>query len=91
MIDTPGHTWGTMSLRVDLPSGTKIFTSDAVYLTESWGPPPIGAAIVWDSVRWLESVEKLRRIAEETNAEVIFGHDPKQAETLPFAPEGHFS
>lgn len=91
VIDTPGHTWGTMSLRVDLPGGTKIFTSDAVYLTESWGPPAIGAAIVWDSVRWLESVEKLRRIAEETQAEVVFGHDPEQAANLPFAPGGHFS
>lgn len=92
VIETPGHTWGTMSLRVDLPeSGTKIFTSDAVYLGASWGPPAIGAAIVWDSVRWLESVDKLRRIAEETGAEVIFGHDPEQAEKLAFAPAGHFS
>ncbi|MEV0538454.1 N-acyl homoserine lactonase family protein [Nocardia salmonicida] len=92
VIETPGHTWGTMSLRVDLPdSGTKIFTSDAVYLADSWGPPAIGAAIVWDSVRWLESVDKLRRIAEETNAQVIFGHDPEQAAKLPFAPTGYFS
>lgn len=92
VIETPGHTWGTMSLRVDLPeSGTKIFTSDAVYLADSWGPPAIGAAIVWDSVQWLESVEKLRGIAERTGAEVIFGHDPEQAAELPFAPEGHYS
>src|SRR5699024_7002783 len=48
VIQTPGHTWGTMSLRVDLPNeGTKIFTSDAVYMEESYGDPPIGAAIVW--------------------------------------------
>jgi glyoxylase-like metal-dependent hydrolase (beta-lactamase superfamily II) len=87
VILTPGHTWGTMSLRVDLPgSGTKIFTSDAVYLSESWGPPAIGAAIVWDSVKWLESVEKLRRIAEQTGAQVIFGHDAGQAPSLRFAP-----
>ncbi len=92
VIYTPGHTWGTMSLRVDLPeSGTKIFTSDAVYMSDSWGPPPIGAAIVWDSVQWLESVEKLRRIAQETDAEVIFGHDGVQAEKLNFAPDGFFS
>lgn len=41
-------------------------------------------------MRWLESVDKLRRIAEETDAEVIFGHDAEQAETLPFAPDGEF-
>lgn len=92
LIDTPGHTWGTMSLQVDLPdSGPKIFTSDAVYMADSWGPPPLGAAIVWSSVQWLESVEKLRGIAERTGAEVIFGHDPNQAAKLPFAPHGHFS
>lgn len=92
VIFTPGHTWGTMSLRVDLPNdGTKIFTSDAVYMGASWGPPPIGAGIVWDSVGWLESVEKLRRIAEETGAEVIFGHDAEQRKSMKIAPNGHYS
>ncbi|HZK05953.1 MAG TPA: N-acyl homoserine lactonase family protein [Actinomycetaceae bacterium] len=90
-IFTPGHTWGTMSLRVDLPeAGTKIFTSDAVYLTASWGPPAIGAAIVWDSVQWLESVDKLRRIQEQTGAEMIFGHDPEQRKLLKFSPDNHY-
>lgn len=92
VIHTPGHTWGTMSLRVDLPEeGTHIFTSDAVYLGASWGPPAIGAAIVWDSVQWLESVDKLRRIQEETGATMIFGHDPEQRKTLKIAPDGHYS
>lgn len=92
VIATPGHTWGTMSLQVDLPSdGTKIFTSDAVYLGASWGPPAVGAAIVWDNVKWLESVDKLRGIAQRTNAEVIFGHDPEQRKTLRFAPDGYYS
>lgn len=92
VIETPGHTWGTMSLRLDLEDeGTKIFTSDAVYLADSWGPPATGAAIVWDNLRWLESVEKLRRIADETGAEVIFGHDGEQAKTLRYAPDGYYS
>lgn len=92
VIKTPGHTWGTMSLRLDLEDdGTKIFTSDAVYLADSWGPPAVGAAIVWDNLAWLESVEKLRRIAQETDAEVIFGHDAEQRETLRLAPHGHYS
>lgn len=92
VISTPGHTWGTMSLMVDLPdSGPKIFTSDAVYLSASYGPPAIGAGIVWDSVGWLESVEKLRRIQEETGAELIFGHDPEQRKTLKIAPDGYYT
>lgn len=92
VIETPGHTWGTMSLKVDLPNdGTYIFTSDAVYLGNSWGPPATGAAIVWDNLKWLESVEKLRGIAEESNATVIFGHDADQYRTLKLAPEGYYS
>lgn len=92
VIETPGHTWGTMSLRLDLENdGTKIFTSDAVYLADSWGPPAVGAAIVWNNLLWLESVAKLRAIADKTNAEVIFGHDGEQAKTLRFAPDGYYS
>lgn len=91
VIETPGHTWGTMSLRVDLPqSGTKIFTSDAVYLSDSYGPPAVGAGIVWNNLAWLESVEKLRRIQEQTGAELIFGHDAEQKKQLTFAPDGHY-
>lgn len=92
VIQTPGHTFGTMSLMVDLPNdGKKIFTSDAVYLADSWGPPAVGAAIVWNNLAWLESVEKLRKIAEETGAEVIFGHDEEQKKQLTFAPDGFYS
>ncbi len=92
VIQTPGHTWGTMSLRVDLPNeGTKIFTSDAVYLEESYGPPAIGAAIVWNNLEWLASVEKLRRIEQETGAQMIFGHDEKQKKTLKFGPDEYYT
>ena len=92
VLSTPGHTWGTMSLQVDLPrDGTKIFTSDAVYLGASWGPPSVGAGIVWDNLKWLESVQKLREIAERTGAEVIFGHDAEQRKKLTLAPTGYYS
>jgi len=83
LIQTPGHTWGTCSLQVDLPkSGTKIFTSDAVYRTENWGPPSVGSAIVWDGRQWAESVEKLRAIATKTDAALYFGHDAEQMKVM---------
>lgn len=92
VIQTPGHTWGTMSLRVDLPNeGTKIFTSDAVYMEESYGDPPVGAAIVWSSLDWLASVEKLKRIEQETGAEMIFGHDEGQRAHFRTGPDGFYS
>lgn len=92
VIQTPGHTWGTMSLKLDLENdGEKIFTSDAVYLSDSWGPPAVGAAIVWNNLAWLESVDKLRGIVDATGAEMIFGHDAEQKKTLRFAPAGYYS
>lgn len=92
LISTPGHTWGTMSLQLDLPNdGTKIFTSDAIYLADSYGPPAVGAAIVWDNRAWLESVNKIRGIAERTGAEVIFGHDEEQIKHIRTAPGEFYS
>ncbi|GLY17446.1 MBL fold metallo-hydrolase [Kineosporia sp. NBRC 101677] len=86
-IQTPGHTPGSMSLRVDLPeSGTMIFTADAVYRGESYGPPSVPAAIVNNLESWYSSVEKLRGIAEETDATMVFGHDPEQIRQLRVAP-----
>lgn len=92
LIETPGHTWGTMSMRVDLPdTGTMIFTSDAVYMSDSYGPPPTPAAIVWDGQKWLSSVEKLRSIAEQTDATMVFGHDPEQIHQLRLAPDASYT
>jgi N-acyl homoserine lactone hydrolase len=92
LLETPGHTPGCMSLQVDLAdTGTMIFTSDAVYMKASYGPPTVGAAIVWDSQAWLRSVEKLRNIAERTNATLVFGHDPDQIRELRVAPVGAYT
>ena len=92
LIEAPGHTPGTMALRVDLPDeGTMIFTSDAVYMGDSYGPPAVPAAIVNDLNDFYSSVEKIRGIAEESDATVIFGHDAKQLATLRTAPDGYYS
>lgn len=88
VLQTPGHTWGTMSLQLDLPdSGTMIFTSDAIYLKENYADPPIAPAIVYDSQKWLTSVEKIRSAAEKTNATVIFGHSAEQIKEIKTFPE----
>lgn len=83
ILHSPGHTWGTCALQVDLPkSGTMLFTSDAVYNSDNWGPPVAGASIVWDSRAWESSLERLRRVATRTDATVIFGHDGGQMKEL---------
>ncbi|HWG11881.1 MAG TPA: MBL fold metallo-hydrolase, partial [Streptosporangiaceae bacterium] len=90
-IQTPGHTPGSMSMRVDLPeSGTMIFTADAVYMGASYGPPAVPAAIVNNLEQFYASVEKLRGIATETDATLVFGHDPDQIHQLRTAPDGSY-
>jgi N-acyl homoserine lactone hydrolase len=92
LIEAPGHTPGTMSMRVDLPdTGTMIFTSDAIYMGDSYGPPAVPAAIVNDLSAWYSSVEKVRRLAEESNATVVFGHDAEQLRSLRRAPDGFYT
>lgn len=92
LIQAPGHTAGTMAMKVDLPeTGTMIFTSDAVYLGDSYGPPAYPAAIVNDLSAWFASVEKIRGIAEKSNATVIFGHDAEQLRGMRTAPTGSYT
>lgn len=78
LLELPGHTWGTMGMLVNLPhTGAMIFTSDAIYMKESYGPPAVGSPIVWSSLDWLRSVERVRTLAEKHNATLVFGHDEK--------------
>ncbi|HVL83277.1 MAG TPA: N-acyl homoserine lactonase family protein [Pseudonocardia sp.] len=92
LLETPGHTVGCMSMQVELPdSGTMIFTSDAVYMGDSYGPPVVPAAIVNDMGQFFSSVEKLRGIQERTNATMVFGHDPDQIKQLRVAPDGSYT
>ncbi len=92
LIEAPGHTVGTMSMKVDLPeTGSMIFTSDAVYMGDSYGPPATPAAIVNDLSAWYASVEKIRGIAQESDATVVFGHDAAQMQTLRTSPEGFYA
>jgi N-acyl homoserine lactone hydrolase len=92
LIEAPGHTPGTMAMRVDLPeTGTMIFTSDAIYMGDSYGPPTTPAAIVNDLSAFYRSVEKIRGIAEQTNATVVFGHDAAQLRSMRRAPEGFYA
>jgi len=92
LIETPGHTVGCMSMQVDLPdTGTMIFTSDAVYLGESYGPPATPAAIVNNLEDFYASVEKLRGIEQRTGAQMVFGHDAEQIKQLRTAPKDSYT
>jgi hypothetical protein len=61
------------------------------FVVSPTGPPATPAAIVNDLSQWYASVEKLRGIAEQSNAKVIFGHDAEQLWSLRRSPDGHYT
>lgn len=86
LLATPGHSPGHHSLLVRLPqTGPMLLTVDAVYTGTLWQQNALGASR--DAQEARRSMDRLRQIAQETGAQVIFGHDPAQWATLRHAPE----
>ncbi len=86
LLATPGHTPGHHSLLIRLPqSGLMLLPVDAVYTQALWQSNALGAGANAEDAR--RSMDRLRQLAEETGARVIFGHDPEQWPTVRHAPE----
>ena len=86
-----GHAWGMLGLHIEMPeTGNIILASDAIYTAESFGPPIKPPGILYDSVGYASAVEKIRRIAHETNADVWFGHDSNQFKSFRKSTEGYY-
>lgn len=86
-----GHAWGMLGLYVQLAEkGNIILASDAIYTAESYGPPIKPPGIIYDSLGYLETVERIRRLAQETNAEVWYGHDAEQFQSFRKSTEGYY-
>lgn len=80
MVWTPGHTPGHQSMLVHLKPQPWLFTFDAVYTEEHWRTGHLGSVVDIAAAR--ASRERLRVIAAEEDAQLIFGHDLAQWETL---------
>lgn len=88
LLFLPGHSAGLLGVMVHLAnSGTFIFMSDAAYVAANYGPPVRQPGIVYDTVAFQASCEKVRWLERRYNAKVIFGHDPQQFATLRQSPE----
>ncbi|AKI03440.1 Zn-dependent hydrolase, glyoxylase (plasmid) [Hoeflea sp. IMCC20628] len=86
MIFTPGHSTGHMSFLITLPNtGPVLLTIDAAYTLDHWNNKALPGLVVSSSDA-AKSVAKLRRIAEDTGAMVVTGHDPDNWETFQKAP-----
>lgn len=86
-----GHAYGMLGLEVRLRgTGTVILTSDAVYCGENYGPPVRMPGIARDTLGVARTIERIRRRAERSRAQVWFGHDMAQFRTLRSSTEGWY-
>ena len=86
-----GHAWGMIGLEVETGElGTLILASDAIYTKESMEPTLKPPGILYDSIGWTKSVEKIKRLAKEKNAEIWFGHDGEQFNGFRKSTEGYY-
>ncbi len=79
LIPTPGHTAGHLSALITLPGHTLLLTADAINRVSE---PSEGFPDADDPVTAARSATKLRLLARHTGAEIIYGHEPAQAQTL---------
>jgi glyoxylase-like metal-dependent hydrolase (beta-lactamase superfamily II) len=86
-----GHAYGILALLVELPkSGNILLASDAIYGAVNLGPPLCPPGVIMDEDGWRRSADFLLRTAEKYGAQLWFGHDLAQFETLVKADEGHY-
>lgn len=86
-----GHAFGMLGLHVQLPeTGGVILASDAIYCSENYGPPVKPSGILYDSLGYVRTVERIRRLAGATKSQVWFGHDAEQFATLIKSTEGYY-
>ena len=85
-----GHARGVLALMIELENtGTIILTSDAVYCSDNyeWERAP---GVIYDTIGWRRSLKRIKRLAKEKNAQVWFGHDRKQFDTLKLSPKFYY-
>lgn len=86
MIFTPGHAPGHQSFLITLPNtGPVLLTVDAAYTQDHWDNKALPGLVV-SSADAADSVAKLHRIARDTGAMVVTGHDPDNWKTFLKAP-----
>lgn len=87
LLPTPGHTAGHLSAHLTLPDGRQvILAADAINRISE---PAEGFADAKDPARAMDSYHLLGRLARDTGAAMIYGHEPSQWPDLPKAPQAY--
>jgi len=86
-----GHSFGMLGLLLELPkTGNVILTSDAIYCKENIGPPVRLPGIIRDPEGYKKTLNLILKIAKEYDAQLWFGHDMAQFNTLIKSDEGYY-
>jgi glyoxylase-like metal-dependent hydrolase (beta-lactamase superfamily II) len=89
LLETPGHTAGHMSVLLVLEeTGAVLLTADACDNRDQWEGRAYTRAL-FNREQAAASLERLHRLADETRALVVFGHDPKNWSELKRAPRSY--
>lgn len=83
-----GHTPGVIGMVVKTEKdGNFIFTSDAVYSSYNFGPPVVLPGLCVDPVSYKANAEKVGKMKEKYNAQIMFSHDVNDFNTFKKSPE----
>jgi glyoxylase-like metal-dependent hydrolase (beta-lactamase superfamily II) len=86
-----GHSFGILALLIELPkSGRILIASDAIYGRVNVGPPVRPPGVILDEGGYRKSLAFLLATAEAYGAELWYGHDLEQFESLIKADEGFY-
>ena len=87
ILSLPGHSFGSQGMAVNLSdSGMFVLASDAAQVAPNLYDPPIASPNVYDSLRWRESIRRLRDLRDREGAVIVCGHEPSQLESLKLSP-----
>ncbi len=87
LLNLPGHTPALLGLMIQLPKeGTFIFSMDAIYINEIYGPPAKATGLIYNRIDFFNSIEKVRALTKKHHATMIPGHDWDIFQTLKKAP-----
>lgn len=88
LFHTPGHTVGHYSMLIELESGGRplLFMADVSYTAAAYEAGQ-QSGFHNNPVDGVRSIARIKRLAREWDAEVIFTHDMDAFKTYPLAPE----
>lgn len=86
-----GHSFGMLGMKVELKNtGTLLLASDAAYCRANLYPEIKLPGILYDSLGYRRTAEKIKEYADKTTSRILFGHDMDQFNQCVKSTEGYY-